>query len=155
MSARLALLLLLIHGNAPPTWPTTATLTSWHTLPYSLIATPSVLSHTTLVLLESALPSTPLSPLRTRGETSWSPVRRTLQHLPVLLTLWVWGGGLLRFFDSKTLQFPEGCLDIFDQIPKRCWNLTVSPLRAGAPSRIRHGRDHGPSSPIAPPECMP
>ena len=144
MSARFALLLLLIHGNTPPTWPTTATLTSWHTLPYSLIATPSVLSHTTLVLLESALPSTPLSPLRTRGETSWSSVRRTLQHLPVLLTLWVWGGDYYVFSIPRPFSFQRG---VWTSLIRSRSGVGISPfphcgpaLRAGSDMDVTTGR---------------
>jgi hypothetical protein len=53
------------------------------------------------------------------------------------------GGEVLRF-DSKTLQSPVGCLDIFDQILKR-WNLIVCgpELRSGPNMQ----RDYGPVSP--------
>ena len=61
--------------------------------------------------------------------------------------LWAWGGEATTFscfFYSKTLQFPVGCLDIFDQILKR-WNLIVCgpELRSGPDMQ----RDYGPASP--------
>ncbi len=46
---------------------------------------------------------------------------------------------------SATPHDLSRCLDIFDQIPKRCWNLTVSPdcgpaLRAGSDMHVTTGR---------------
>jgi hypothetical protein len=54
------------------------------------------------------------------------------------------GGRTVPRFDPKTLQYPVGCLDIFDQILKR-WNLNVCgpELRSGPDMQ----RDYGPASP--------
>ena len=48
-------------------------------------------------------------------------------------------------------QSPVGYLEIDHQIPKWCWNLTVSlvPWQA-PPSRARHGRDYRPGAPPDP-----
>jgi hypothetical protein len=126
--------------------------TRWHTLPYSPIAKPADLYPTlpTLVLLEPAQPSTPLSPLGPHGETSWSPVRRTLQHLPVLLTLWVWGGTFFRFQDLSVSSGVFGHLCSESSDPEAVLEShSFLRLRAGTPSRIRHARDYfyGPASP--------
>ncbi len=124
MFARPARLLLLLLVNVLPTWPTTATPspTRWLTLPSSQITTTA--DH---------------HPIRSTSST-WSPHYHRLSSTTVMRLVQFWpswsGGETSTFFDSKTLQSPVGCFDIFDQILKRCWNLTVSPdwgpaLRAG------------------------
>jgi hypothetical protein len=66
------------------------------------------------VLLASVRPSTPTSPMPLLFPAA------IFFLLPALPTFLPWGGRELLRFDSKTLQSPVGCLDIFDQILKRC-----------------------------------
>jgi hypothetical protein len=66
-----------------------------------------------------------------------------------------------HFADSKVTppeNGPSQPLNVWTSLIRSRSGVGISPfppMRAGTPSRIRHGRDHGPSTPLAPPECMP